>query len=107
MYWAKLFAMMKLNVPMEEQGFFVSDKFSFNKDNDLIVSVDNKLESTFVSIILLWKRSFLCECIYEHPQILRNDFMIIIYNPVQNIFEKRETSSKVVKDHKTLISAFS
>lgn len=52
MYWAKLFAMMKLNVPMEEQGFFVSDKFSFNKDNDLIVSVDNKLESTFVSIIL-------------------------------------------------------
>ena len=53
MYWAKLFAMMKLKVPMEEQGFFVSDKFSFNKDNDLIVSVDNKLESTFVSIILL------------------------------------------------------
>ena len=93
--------------PWRNKVFFVSDKFSFNKHNDLIVSVDNKCESTFVSIILPRKRSFLSECIYEHPQILRNDFMIIIYNPVQNIFEKRETSSKVVKDHKTLISAFS
>ena len=65
----------------ERRGFFISDKFSFDKHNDLIVSNYNTLESTFLEIILPQKRSFLCGCIHKHHQILISD-LIISYNSV-------------------------
>ena len=37
-------------------GFYINDKFSYVKQNDLNISLDNNLESTFIEVNLPKKR---------------------------------------------------
>ena len=54
-------------------GFYINDKFSYIKRNDLNTSLDNNLESTFIEVNLP-KKNFICGCIYKHPNIPIVDF---------------------------------
>ena len=52
----------------------MNEKFSYVKWNDLNISLDNNLESTFIEVNLPKKKNFICGCIYKHPKIPTADF---------------------------------
>ena len=52
----------------------MNEKFSYVKWNDLNISLDNNLESTFIEVNLPKKKNFICGCIYKHPKISTADF---------------------------------
>ena len=55
-------------------GFYINDKFSYAKRNDLNISLDNNLESTFIEVNLPKKRNFYRGGIYKHPNMPIADF---------------------------------
>ena len=55
-------------------GFYINDKFSYVKRNDLNISLDNNLESTFIEVNQTQKKNFICGCIYKHPNMPLADF---------------------------------
>ena len=55
-------------------GFYMNEKFSYIKWNDLNISLDNNLESTFIEDNLPRKKNFICGYIYKHPKIPTADF---------------------------------
>ena len=55
-------------------GFYMNEKFSYIKWNELNISLDNNLESTFIEDNLPRKKNFICGCIYKHPKIPTADF---------------------------------
>ena len=52
----------------------MNEKFSYVKWNDLNISLDNNLESTFIEVNLPKKKNFICGYIYKHPKIPTADF---------------------------------
>ena len=52
----------------------MNEKFSYVKWNDLNISLDNNLESTFIEVNLPKKKNFICGCIYKQPKIPTADF---------------------------------
>ena len=55
-------------------GFYINDKFSNVKRNDLNISLDNNPELTFIEVNLPKKKNFICRCIYKHPNMPIADF---------------------------------
>ena len=55
-------------------GFYINDKFSCVKRNDLNISLDDNLESIFIEVNLPEKKNFICGCIYKHPNMPIVDF---------------------------------
>ena len=55
-------------------GFFISEKLTFKKRDDLQIVLDSSLESTFIEIVLSNRKNILCGCIYRHPHMSINEF---------------------------------
>ena len=62
--------------------FFVSDKICFSQREDLNISVNGKLESTFIELDFPKKRNILCGCIYRHPHMDPEEFVEDHLNPL-------------------------
>ena len=55
-------------------GFYISNNLSFQKRDDLIISKDFELESTFIEINLQKNDNIIIGCIYRHPNMSITEF---------------------------------
>ena len=71
-------------------SFYINDKFSYVKRNDLNISLDNNLESTFIEVNLPIKRNFIRGCIYKHPNMPIVDFNSKYLTPLLEKLNREE-----------------
>ena len=72
-------------------GFFTSEKLNYKVRNDLNMCQPGNLESTFIELILPFKRNLVLGCVYKHPRMKINEFNENFLDPV---LEKRDKERK-------------
>ena len=85
--------------------FYISDKFTFKQSPDLLIDEPGRLESTFIDLILLTKKNFMCVCIF-HPSLKISCFNSEYVTPLlANIRKERKTYMLMVDFNINLVNA--
>ena len=97
-YSATIFALILLKALMEEQDFFISEKLNYKVCNDLNMCQPGKLESTFIELILTFKRNLVQGCVYKHPRMKINEFNENFLDPVLEKIDKERKTCLLMGD---------
>ena len=79
-------------------GFFISEKLNYKVRNDLNMCQPGNLESTFIELILPFKRNLVLGCVYKHPRMKINEFNENFLDPVLEKIDKERKTCLLMGD---------
>ena len=79
-------------------GFFISNKLSYIKRDELSIFCAGQLESTFIEIKQDKGKNIMCGCIYRHPNMSLNDFNENYLTPLLNKIGKEKKNCILMGD---------